>query len=87
MGWDGEKGNIGRQRSITTTIQIVYQHLMKELHDLLSAHDSISTMIEKCVSIMQVMLQEIPIDDEIEAVEYGVEPKNKMEMLRKIMKS
>ncbi len=46
---------------------------MKELTDLLSAHDSISKMIEKCVSIMQVMLQEIPIDDEIEAVEDDVD--------------
>ncbi len=46
---------------------------MKELNDLLDPHDSISGMIEKCVSIMKVMLQEKSFDDEIETVEDDVE--------------
>ncbi len=73
FAWARVKENVGRQYSIETTIQTFYQRLIKELNDLLSAHDSISGMIEKCVSIMEVILREIPIDDEIEAVEDDVE--------------
>jgi len=45
------------------------QCLIEESNALLTAHDSINGMIDKCVSIMEALYQQIPVDDEIDAAE------------------
>ena len=45
------------------------QCLIEELNALLTAHDSINGMIEKWVSIMEALYQQILVDDEIAAAE------------------
>jgi hypothetical protein len=63
LTWARVKGNIGRLYTTDTTLDDVHQRLRKELNDLLTAHDSINGMIEKCVSIMTKFHNEIPLDE------------------------
>ncbi len=58
--------------------------VLLELNDLICAQDWFSGMLENCVSIMQVMLQEITINGR--QLKMTLKPMKWMEMLRKTMK-
>lgn len=50
--WALIKGNIDRQFSVNSTLEIVYRQLLKEFDNLLeSGHDFIHGMIEKCMKL------------------------------------
>jgi transposase len=50
--WALIKGNIDRQFSVNSTLEIVYRQLLKEFDNLLkSRHDFIHGMIEKCMKL------------------------------------
>lgn len=54
LTWARIKGNVGRQYDANTTLQIVYERLMKEFELLeCEGHQSVEGMIEKCASIAE----------------------------------
>jgi len=65
LTWARIKGNVGRQHSNESTLQLVCQRLMAEFKALEEdGHKAISGMIEKCSSIAQKFCEEIEADDE-----------------------
>ena len=50
--WALIKGNVGRQYSLGTSLDMVYERLMAEFSKLEdSGHDSVNGMIEKCANL------------------------------------
>jgi hypothetical protein len=65
--WSLVKGNVGRQFSNQTTLDLIYERLMHELNQLEdSGHRSINGMIEKCASLALQFYGEIAEEDEME---------------------
>jgi hypothetical protein len=62
--WALIKGNVGRQYSLDSTLDLVYQRLMKEF-DMLqeSGHDSIHCMIVKCTNLARQFKEDIPMEE------------------------
>lgn len=62
--WAMVKGGVGRQYNNETTLELVYQRLLKEFDRLLvSGHDAVDGMIKKCASISWKFYQEMDEDD------------------------
>jgi transposase len=62
--WARVKGNVGRQYSIESTLELVYTRLIEEFAALDTANDAINGMIEKCAQVAQKFFDEMPIDEE-----------------------
>lgn len=61
--WARVKGNIGRQYSNESNLELVYRRLLAEFESLSVAHDAISGMIEKSAGIAGKFYLEIEEDD------------------------
>jgi len=65
--WALVKGNVGRQYSNDTTLEIVYQRLVAEFGKLQrDGSHSISGMIKKSVAVMEKFYSEFPMDEAVE---------------------
>jgi hypothetical protein len=65
--WALVKGNVGRQYSNQTTLDMVYQRLMHEFNQLEDkGHHSIHGMIEKCASLAAEFYAEMDAEDDME---------------------
>jgi hypothetical protein len=65
--WARVKGNVGRQYSNQSTLDLVYEHLMHEFNVLEnSGHHSINGMMEKCASLAAQFRAEIEEEDAID---------------------
>jgi hypothetical protein len=65
--WALVKGNVGRQYSNQTTLDIVYERLMHEFNQLEDkGHRSINGMIEKCAHLALQFHGEMEAEDEID---------------------
>jgi hypothetical protein len=61
------KGNVGRQYSNQTTLDMVYEHLMHEFNQLEDkGHRSINGLIEKCAALVLQFHGEMDAEDEME---------------------
>jgi hypothetical protein len=61
------KGNVGRQYSNQTTLNLVYDRLMHEFNQLEDkGHHSVLRMIEKCASLAAEFYAEIEEEDQME---------------------
>ena len=76
LTWARVKGNIGRQYSNNTTLDIVYECLKNELDALLTAHSTINGMIEKCAVIAKKFHGEMDLEEEIDIDEEDEETDN-----------
>jgi hypothetical protein len=75
--WALVKGNVGRQYSNQTTLEIVYDQLMHEFNQLEeSGHRSISGMIEKCAGLALQFHGEIEAEDAIDDDDPDDDPVN-----------
>jgi hypothetical protein len=64
--WALVKGNVGRQYSNGTTLDMVYERLMHEFNQLEDrGHPSINGMIEKCAALALQFHGEVDADDEM----------------------
>jgi hypothetical protein len=73
--WALVKGNVGRQYSNETTLDIVYQRLMHEFNQLEdSGHHSIKGMIEKCATLAWKFYGEMGAEDEIDDEDAAADP-------------
>lgn len=58
--WALVKGNVGRQYSKSTTMKLVYERLIAELHKLeQDGHQLIEKMVDKCASLTKTIYEEI----------------------------
>jgi transposase len=65
--WAMVKGNVGRQYSNQTTLDMVYERLMHEFNQLEDkGHHSIYGMIEKCASLAAEFYAEMDAEDDME---------------------
>ena len=64
--WARVKGNVGRQYSNESTLDLVYQRLLAEFQSLSVAHNSVHGMIEKCTRVAEKFYNEIEEDDAVE---------------------
>jgi len=64
--WARVKGNVGRQYSNESTLDLVYQRLLAEFESLSVAHNSVHGMIEKCTRVAEKFYNEIEEDDAVE---------------------
>jgi hypothetical protein len=65
--WALVKGNVGRQYSNKTTLDMVYEHLMHEFNQLEDrGHRSINGMIEKCAALALQFHGEIEQEDQLD---------------------
>ena len=63
--WARVKGNVGRQYSIDSTLEIVYQRLLAEFANVeRDEESSVNKWIDKCAGIAEKMYQEIDKDDD-----------------------
>jgi hypothetical protein len=62
--WALVKGNVGRQYSNQTTLDLIYESLMHEFNQLEDkGHHSINGMIEKCAALAWKFYEEIADED------------------------
>ena len=63
--WARVKGRVGRQYNNETTLQIVYERLMREFQLVEeSGHEAVQKYIDKCTGVAEKMYQEMDDDDD-----------------------
>ena len=72
--WALVKGNVGRQYNIESSLQLVYQRLLKEFENLeRDGQVVINKMIESCARTSKKFYDELEDDDEVEVEDPHVE--------------
>jgi hypothetical protein len=66
LAWALIKGRVGRQYSIETSLQMVYERLMHEFNEVQNEHETVLGMITKSSALAKKLFDQIVEEEEAE---------------------